>query len=208
MATGDAALLRLMRAIAAGDAAAVKQQLKAAPALATAKLATGAARAESRSFFLDEIKHHLYAGETALHVAAAAYATATVRALVAAGADVQARNRRGAAPLHHAAVGIPGDAYWDPRAQAATVAALLAAGADVDAVDTSGVTALHRAVRTRSAAAVRALLDGGADARRENKSGSTPLDLATQTTGRGGTGSPEAKAEQAEILRLLGARSA
>jgi hypothetical protein len=27
--------------------------------------------------------------------------------------------------------------------------------------------------------------------------------LATETTGRGGTGSPEAKAEQAEILRIL-----
>jgi len=58
-------------------------------------------------------------------------------------------------------------------------------------------------VRTRCAAAVRALLDGGADPRRTNKSGSTPLQLATHNTGRGGTGSAQAKAEQAQIIRLL-----
>ena len=32
---------------------------------------------------------------------------------------------------------------------------------------------------------------------------STPLELATKTTGRGGSGSAAAKAEQAEIVRLL-----
>jgi hypothetical protein len=31
----------------------------------------------------------------------------------------------------------------------------------------------------------------------------TPKRLATQNTGRGGTGSPEAKAQQEEIVRLL-----
>jgi hypothetical protein len=50
---------------------------------------------------------------------------------------------------------------------------------------------------------VRALLDGGADARRKNKSGSSPMRIANQTTGRGGSGSPEAKAQQEEIMRLL-----
>ncbi len=80
---------------------------------------------------------------------------------------------------------------------------LIDAGADPDATDKSGVTPLHRAVRTRCAAAVNALLDGGADVRRQNKSGSTPLQLAIWTTGRGGTGSPESKAQQEEIVRLL-----
>jgi hypothetical protein len=60
---------------------------------------------------------------------------------------------------------------------------------------------LHRAVRTRCAAAVKALLDSGADARAVNRKGSTPMLLATQSTGRGGTGSVAAKAQQAEILR-------
>jgi hypothetical protein len=63
-----------------------------------------------------------------------------------------------------------------------------------------GDTPLHLA-----AAAYRkdALLDGGADPRLKNKNGSTVLQLATQTTGRGGTGSEPAKAQQREILVLL-----
>jgi Ankyrin repeat len=65
---------------------------------------------------------------------------------------------------------------------------------------------LHIAVRARCAAAVAALLAAGADARRRNKSGSTPMLLATQNTGRGGTGSPEAKAQQNEIVRMLAQR--
>ena len=39
-------------------------------------------------------------------------------------------------------------------------------------------------------------------------SGSTPLHLAVQTTGRGGSGSEEARRQQAEIIRLLLARGA
>jgi ankyrin repeat protein len=67
----------------------------------------------------------------------------------------------------------------------------------------SGVAPLHRAVRTRCTAAVKALLEGGANVSARNKSGSTPWLLATLNTGRGGTGSPQAKAQQAEIVRLL-----
>jgi len=80
---------------------------------------------------------------------------------------------------------------------------LIAAGADPNAFDANGTPPLHRAVRNRCAAAVGALLDGGADPHRKNGSGSTVKQLATMTTGRGGTGSAAAKAEQAEILRLL-----
>jgi hypothetical protein len=57
-------------------------------------------------------------------------------------------------------------------------------------------------VRNRCAAAVGALIEGGADPRAPNKSGSTPIKLAMMTTGRGGSGSVEAKAQQQEILRL------
>jgi ankyrin repeat protein len=152
---------------------------------------------------LAEIEHYLYEGDTALHIAAAAYRLPIVRQLLTAGADVGARNRRGAEPLHYAADGIPGSPTWSPGAQAATVTGLIEAGADPNATDKSGVTPLHRAVRNRCAAAVNALLDGGADARRQNKSGSTPMQLAIWTTGRGGSGSPESRAEQEEILRLL-----
>ncbi len=142
-------------------------------------------------------------GDTALHVAAGAYRPAIVRTLTGLGADVCARNRRGAEPLHYAADGRPGSRAWNPTAQAATIASLVEAGADPNATDRSGVTPLHRAVRTRSAAAVRALLDGGADARQPNARGSTPLHLATRASGRSGSGSPESKAQQLEIVRLL-----
>jgi hypothetical protein len=50
---------------------------------------------------------------------------------------------------------------------------------------------------------VKTLIDGGADPRMPNENGSTPLSLAIQNTGRGGTGSPEAKAQQGEISRIL-----
>jgi ankyrin repeat protein len=141
-----------------------------------------------------------------LHVAAAAYQTAWVEKLLALGADVHARNRRGAEPLHCAAVGIPGSPGWSPEAQAATVSCLIAAGADPNVGDDAGVTSLHRAVRTRCAAAVRALLEGGADPGRKSRAGSTPAELARITTGRGGTGGPDAKAEQTAILKLLAGR--
>ena len=171
--------------------------LAEAPALARAVVETGG------DVFFDEITHYAYGGDTALHMAAAAYEVPIARELVSKGANVRARNRRGAEPLHYAADGIPGSRSWDPDAQAAVVRFLIDAGADPNAVDKSGVAPLHRAVRTRSTAAVRALLDGGADVRLRNKRGSTPLQLAMQDTGRGGAGSDEAREEQAAIVQLL-----
>lgn len=193
----------LVRAIAAGDADGARRLLVAAPELARARAEDGASRRKAREHFLDAVGHYVYAGDTAAHIAAAAYQEGILRALVAAGADIRARNRRGAEPLHYAADGVPGSTWWNPDAQAATIACLIAAGADPNAVDRSGVAPLHRAVRTRCAVAVRALVDGGADPRRPNGKGSTPLALARLTTGRGGSGSPAAKAQQAEILRFL-----
>jgi hypothetical protein len=93
----------------------------------------------------------------------------------------------------------------EPEAQSATIAYLIQAGANPNAKDNSGVAPLHRAVRTRCAAAVRALLVSGADARGKNKRGSTPLHLAVQNTGRGGTGSAAARAEQQETFACCSA---
>jgi ankyrin repeat protein len=199
----DSDLMTLMRTIDADDRDKAARLVAASPALARACLASGATRQGATGYFLDRIRKHIYAGDTALHVAVAAYWTDFAQQLVAAGADLRARNRRGAEPLHAAAVGGPGSATWNPRAQEATIAWLIGAGADPNAVDMDGVTPLHRAVRTRCAAAVAALLAGGADAERTNDGGSTPLRLARLTTGRSGSGSPDAKAQQQEIVRLL-----
>jgi ankyrin repeat protein len=208
MVSAEPALMQLVRAIAAGDTDTTSEMLKALPALATETVDLGATRQEASTYYLDEINHYVYAGDTALHIAAAAYQLDLVHTMLALGADVSAKNRRGAEPLHYAADGIPGSLAWRPAEQAAVIAALIAAGADPNATDQNGATPLHRAVRTRCGAAVRALLEGGADSTRTNKSGSTRLKLATRSTGRGGSGSAEAKAQQALIVQLLERKSA
>jgi ankyrin repeat protein len=171
--------------------------LDAAPALATMGLPRGDER------FMAERLAQVYEGDTALHVAAFSYDVAMARELIARGADIRARDRRGAEPLHAAVMGVPGSVQWDPPRQRAIIEYLLEAGADPNAAAAGGVTPLHRAVRNRCAAAVEALLRAGADPHRRNDRGSTGLDLAGWTTGRGGTGSAEAKAEQAVIFQLL-----
>ena len=132
MVSGDSALMALVRAIAAGDAATAEVLLAASPELATAHAEQGATRQDAAAHYLGEVGHYLYAGDTALHVAAAGHRHDVARSLIRRGADVGARNRRG----------------------------------------------------------------------------STPLMLATRATGRGGSGSPESKAQQREILRLLEHRAA
>jgi hypothetical protein len=200
----DAALMRLIAAIVADDAISVSTLLAASPDLAvTHALLPDATRQTARDYFFDDITHYIYAGDTALHIAAAAFRPPMVDELLAVGADVHARNRRGAQPLHYAVDGIPGSPTWNPPAQREIVVCLLRAGADPDATDKGGVTPLHRAVRNRCAAAVEALLQGGADPHRPNKNGSTPAQLAVWKTGRGGSGSPEAQEQQEEIVRLL-----
>ena len=139
---------------------------------------------------------------TPLHEAAYWAPAATVKALLAAGADTAARESRGWTPLHWAAyssvqhsnspvqrsnavVQVLLDAGADPAAQslvgetplhvvrnAETVKTLLSAGARVDAEDDDGDTPLHS---TFSGAVVEALLAGGADPDARNNDGDTPL---------------------------------
>jgi ankyrin repeat protein len=164
----------------------------------------GATRQDASRFFFTEIGHYLYAGDTALHIAAAAFRRPIAELLVAHGADCRAKNRRGAEPLHYAA----DTNHWNPTAQADVIEYLTSIGADPNALDGGGSAPLHRAVRTRSAAAVRALVNAGANPRQPNTRGSTPLHLAVQPTGRGGTGSSQARQQQSAIIRLLVERGA
>jgi ankyrin repeat protein len=198
------AFLDFVRVVVDGDLDELSRRLAASPSLATRSSEVGATRGDPSTFFFADIAHYLYSGDTPLHMAAAAFRRRVAEFLIAHGADCRAKNRRGAEPLHYAA-----DANrWDPIAQAAMIEYLLSVGADPNALDRSGVAPLHRAVRTRSLAAVRALLDGGANPRQPNRAGSMPLHLAVQTTGRGGSGSPLARQQQAGIVRLLLERGA
>jgi ankyrin repeat protein len=187
----------LLVAIAAGDRALARALLEAAPLLVTA----GLARREE--FFIAGSGAQVYEGDTALHAAALAYDCQIARDLVACGADVRARNRRGAEPLHAAVIGVPGASNWNPARQRSIIEYLIDAGADPDASALGGITPLHRAARNRCSAAVEALLRAGADPGASSHRGSTPSDLARRTTGRGGAGSPAAKAEQRIIIDLL-----
>ena len=190
-------MTRLLLAIATSDHQAALGLLDTEPSLVSA----GVARRDE--FFLAERLAQVYEGDTALHAAAFSYDVEMARELVARGADVRARNRRGAEPIHAAVIGEPGSPSWDPPRQQAVILYLIEAGADPDAAAAGGVTPLHRAVRNRCSAAVEVLLRSGADPRLENDRGSTASDLAQWTTGRGGTGSDEAKAEQGIIIELL-----
>ena len=206
--TSEQSLRRLIDAIVGDDGKLFSKLLGGSSALATATFSQGATRQgpSPSPCFIKEIGHYIYSGDTALHFAAAAYRQKMADTLIKVGANVRAKNRRGAEPLHAAAVGIPGSPTWDPAAQAATIVCLIEAGADPNAQDMDGATPLHRAVRTRCAGAVRALLGHGADPAIRNKNGSTAMQLALHTTGRGGSGSSEAKAQQQEILLLLQGR--
>src|SRR3954454_22464548 len=199
----DGALLALFGAIASRNDLEIARRLDSSRDLARCAIRIGASRQDAEAYFLTPIRHYVYGGDTALHIAAAAHQRAVAESLVTRGADVRARNRRGAEPLHYAADGSPGSERWDPVAQRDVITYLVAAGADPNVFDKSGVAPLHRAVRTRSAEAVLALLAGGADPRLANKNGSTPLHLAVQNTGRSDSGSDAAKDGQARIIAVL-----
>jgi hypothetical protein len=104
----DDSLRALLAAIASRDHVGVTRMLDQSPGLSTCSLRVGASRQDPRPYFLIPIRHYVYAGDTALHVAAAAHDRRLAESLVVLGADVRAHNRRGAEPLHYAADGSPG----------------------------------------------------------------------------------------------------
>src|SRR3989475_8799282 len=185
----------VLTAIVEDNHSAVEKLLKADPGLATRLI-------PKPKLYRSKIFHWIYAGDTALHLAAAGYRVEIVRLLLLAGADPNAAaNHRRSSPLHYAADGFISSPAWDAKKQVATLCCLLDKGANIHSQDKNGATPLHRAVRTRCAAAVRCLLRAGSDPTLRNKSGSTPFHLAVQNTGRGGTGTAPAVNAQREIIK-------
>ena len=106
------------------------------PLLAGAAIDVGATRETAKPFFLSEITHYVYGGDTALHVAAAAYRLRWCACCSPAASDPSRRNKRGArAAALRRRTGVPIDAL-EPKAQAKTIALLVKAGADPNITDT------------------------------------------------------------------------
>ena len=104
-------------------------------------------------------------GRGPLHIAALANAPRLIEALVAAGADLEARDQDYMTPLHSATLA---------NAPAA-IAALLEAGADIEARNRFESTPLHFGLLRDSPAAVASLLEAGADPNARAENGSTAL---------------------------------
>ena len=96
---------------------------------------------------------------------------ADVQAELDAGADVMARAKYGATPLHRAA----------EFGTLANIQALLAAGADFMARDKYGMTPLHIAARWGPRETVQALIDADAELMAGDEDGSTPLAWAARS---------------------------
>jgi ankyrin repeat protein len=107
-------------------------------------------------------------GNTPLHIAAIVSNLPAAKSLLAAGADVNARNQRGDTPLHLAVA----------KGDRAMVALLIAAGATLDVVDQDGNTPLHAAALAGDVAIVEQLLAAGCKVDPRNKDGNTPAHLA------------------------------
>jgi len=71
--------------IVSGDSGTAIRLLDASPQLAKECAAQGATRQAPKQNFFNQIRHYLYQGDTALHMAAAAYQPLVVEQLIAIG---------------------------------------------------------------------------------------------------------------------------
>ena len=109
-----------------------------------------------------------------------------VKQHLAAGTDVDARDRQDKTPLQHAA-------YWGHKEIAEE---LIAKGADVNAKDNAGKTTLDWAILGGKKESVELLIVNGVDVNAKSENGFTPLDLASLNK----------RTEPADLLRKNGGK--
>ena len=134
------------------------------------------------------------APDISIWVAAKAGEIEAVKQHLAAGADVNAKNKRGGTPLHSAAA----------KEHENIAELLIAKGADVNAKNNEGRTPLHYATGTGWQGGyeiAKLLISKGADVNVKNVGGHTPLDLATSTDARFNY------PESADLLRKHGGKT-
>ncbi len=133
-------------------------------------------------------------GSTPVMLAATNGKTETVLALIEAHANLALSDKKGETALIRAA----------RNGHTETVVALLNSKANPDSQSQSGTTALHAAAWNGHPATVAALLNGNAKPDVQDLNGGTPLTLAAHKK----TDTPEAAANQTEIIKLLLAKGA
>src|SRR3981189_2128009 len=89
----DNGFLDLVRTIVSGDTDKAAHLAENSPTLVHARAAVGATRQGAEPYFFEAIQHYLYAGDTALHMAAAAFKCEIAQDLIDRGADRSAKNR-------------------------------------------------------------------------------------------------------------------
>jgi ankyrin repeat protein len=114
-----------------------------------------------------------------------------VKQHLAAGTDVNAKDKNGWTPLHAAA--------FEDHKEIAEL--LIAKGADVNAKNKNGWTPLHFAALEDHKEVAELLIAKGADVNPKDVSGETPLDVATHPD------NSNASAETADLLRKHGGKS-
>lgn len=104
---------------------------------------------------------------TAVHAAVLAQSVAQIEKLVKSGANLNAKDKNGNAPIHLAAA----------SSSAKVMKALIKAGANMNLQNKDGATALHIAVAQGKVDVVRALIQARADAKIKDKDGRTAVHM-------------------------------
>src|SRR3569623_1874354 len=120
---------QLLQGIIKDDRSAVEALLKSNGSLAIQEV-------DKARLYDAKVFHWIYAGDTALHLAAAGYRDAIAQMLLNSGADPNAsKNHRRSSPLHYAADGYVNGPAWHPESQVTTLRLLIKSGADLQAQD-------------------------------------------------------------------------